>query len=84
VVGLSGDLPLAAATQHNLEAHVRVRSSASARLTEVRSIADPEAAKDLAALRKKIARSPAAAKAYLQEVGILTPGGNLTRRYGGR
>ena len=70
--------------QHQLDAHVHVRSSASGQLLVNRSIADPEAAKDLAAFRKKITRTPEAAKAYLQGVGILTPKGNLTRRYGGK
>ena len=72
------------ATQQTLGAHARARSSASVRLMVTRSIADPEAAKDLAAFRKKITSSPEAAKAYLQGVGILTPKGNLTRRYGGK
>lgn len=72
------------AKHHQLEARARVRSSASGQFLVNRSIADPEAAKDLAAFRKKITRTPEAAKEYLQGVGILTPKGNLTRRYGGK
>ena len=72
------------AKQYQLEAHPRVRSFQSGQLMVNLSIADPEAANDLAALRKKITRTPEAAKAYLRGIGILTPKGNLTRRYGGK
>jgi hypothetical protein len=72
------------AKHHQLEVRARVRSSASGQLLVSRSIADPEAAQDLAAFRKRITRSPEAAKEYLQGVGILTPRGKLTRRYGGK
>ena len=72
------------AKHHQLEGHPRVRSFPSGQLVVNRSIADPEAANDLAALRRKITRTPEAAKAYLQGIGILTSKGNLTRRYGGK
>jgi hypothetical protein len=75
---------MTAANQHTLQAHARVRSASSGQMLVTRSIADPEAAQDLAAFRKTITKSPEAAKAYLASVGILTPKGNLTRRYGGK
>ena len=48
------------------------------------SLADPEAADDLAAFRAEIYKSPETARAFLHQVGILTRTGRLSRRYGGR
>lgn len=45
-------------------------------------ISDAEAKADLAALRKTVSTKHGARK-FLREVGILTPKGKLTRRFGG-
>ena len=61
-----------------------VRHAADGRIVETRSLADPESAKDMEAFRRKISKSPAAASTFLKDVGILTPTGRLSRRFGGK
>lgn len=63
---------------------VIVKRDSAGRIVETRSLADPESAKDLEAFRRKVNKSPETASAFLKDVGILTPTGRLSRRYGGK
>lgn len=47
-------------------------------------ISDPEMKGRVDALKKQLSSDPEKAKAFLQEAGILTRGGNLSKRFGGR
>jgi hypothetical protein len=48
-----------------------------------RTLADPEMKPVMDAYQRKITSSKAAAEDFLKKVGILTPSGRLSRRYGG-
>lgn len=47
-------------------------------------LSDPEMKPSVDALVEELTSDPQKAKAWLQELGYLTPNGNVTRRYGGR
>lgn len=47
-------------------------------------LSDPEMKPSVEALVEELTSDPQKAKAWLQELGYLTPNGNVTRRYGGR
>lgn len=47
-------------------------------------LSDPEVKPGLDALVEELTSDPKKAQAWLQELGYLTPSGNVTRRYGGR
>ena len=71
------------ATKQVRHFRVHARTSSTGTVVVARSLADPEAADDVAAFRARLTRSPQAARDFLQEAGILTPTGRLTRRFGG-
>lgn len=47
-------------------------------------LTDPELKPSVDALVEELTSDPQKARAWLQELGYLTPRGNVTRRYGGR
>jgi hypothetical protein len=51
--------------------------------TSAVKLSDPAARHDVAALEKKITSSRQQATAFLREVGVLTPTGKLSRKFGG-
>jgi len=74
----------AASTKQRAKKSVLRRNTVSGQFIESISLADPAAAADVAAFRKKITQSPETARQWLNQVGILTPTGKLSRRYGGK
>jgi hypothetical protein len=84
-VGLnSAAAAVRAHTDRNARSGSFVIHSAAGAIVQNLSLADPEAAADLLAFRNRISKSPASARAWLQEVGIQNASGKLTRRYGGK
>lgn len=80
------DLPRTAATGGGNVVRARAgRSSirvANGRLVSL-TLNDPEVKREITATMAELRRDPAKLKAYYVKQGLLTPGGKLTKRYGG-
>lgn len=72
--GTAGKLPRSAA-------RTMVSHSMSGRIVR---LSDPEMKPGVDAMVRELTSDPAKAKAWLQELGYLTPTGRVSRRYGGR
>ena len=75
------DSTVAKRTRTKPAARVVVRSSQSGHIVR---LSDPEMKPGMDALVLDVTSSPAKARKWLQELGYLTPKGNVTRRYSSR
>lgn len=69
--------PLKTQKQPTVETAVNPKTGRLWRLT------DPEVSAKVKAVQRELTKDQASAVKFLQDNGFLTPGGKLTRRYGG-
>lgn len=62
----------------------RVTGAASSAGGSIVRLSDPEMQPGVAALKKRLANDPAAARQWLQDLGYLTGAGKVTKRYASR
>jgi hypothetical protein len=61
-----------------------LREAINPRTGDLWRLTDPEVAKDIEADINEMRKNPELATKFLQEVGILTKGGRLSRTFGGK